>query len=161
VTNKANTITTELYQVIAQMMTCTSDLFSLIDMENRALIQRASDVLTKLTHQKQDKLTLLEELESTRKSILSNNGYATDAQGMEHCVNDSNSEKLSSMWNSLLEQVNELQKQNRVNGNLVNLTQRSVEYALNILQGQIPDNKLYDIAGQEINTRQSRSLAKT
>lgn len=158
---KTNTIKNELHQVIAHMMTCASDLFDLIDLENRALIQRNSDALTKLTPQKQDKLLRLEELESTRQLLISKNGYSSDAQGMEHCISDLNSEKLSSMWKNVLDQANELKKLNRINGNLINLTQRSVEFALNVLQGQIPDNKLYDIAGQEINTRQSRSLAKT
>jgi flagellar biosynthesis/type III secretory pathway chaperone len=161
VTQKADVITTELYQVIAKMMTCASDLLALIDLENRALIERDSDMLTQLTHQKQDKLVLLEGLESTRKSLISVSGYTTDAQGMEHCIGKLNSKKLSSMWRNLLDQTSELQKQNRINGNLVNLTQHSVEYALNILQGQIPENKLYDPAGQKISHRQSRSLAKT
>lgn len=142
-------------------MTCASDLFTLLESETQALTQRNPDALNRLIVEKQKKLLQLKELESTLKSILNTNDHAIDVEDMSRCIRELNSEDIGRMWKEFLNQIDKLQKQNRINGNLVNLTQRYVENTLHILQGEIPEDKLYDPAGQEINNRLSRSIAKT
>lgn len=150
-----------LLSVITETMTCTSDLLTLLESETQALTQRDHGTLENIIIAKQEKLNLLNELDATIKSIITKHGYSTDPDGTERFLGALNCEKINQNWKILLAQLDKLSKQNRINANLVNLTQRYVENTLHILQGKMPENKLYDPAGQEITSRQSRTIAKT
>jgi len=70
-------------------------------------------------------------------------------------------EPLNSLWKNLLEIATACQKQNQINGIIINANQRHIEQATIILSGIQPEMELrYDSLGETTSERLPRSIAK-
>ncbi len=102
-----------------------------------------------LAKQKEQQLITMEEASQKRISIIS----ITDPE--------LSTEPLKSLWKTLLRIAQACQKQNQINGSIINTTKRHVEQASTILNGLQPASELrYGRSGETVSERQPRTLAK-
>ena len=160
INHEAGVLATELEAVVDQAIVIVNELLELLESELSALKSRDAQALTGLSELKQAKIQSLEQIDTRRRTLLKSNGYGTDSQGMEQCIDELGYDALSRAWKQLDKLLSQLQKRNRINGSVVNLTQRFVERSLNILQGRETEDRLYDPSGQKTSERQARSIAK-
>lgn len=151
---------TELEDTINRAIATVTELLELLEAERCALKTRDAQALTRLSETKQARIQALEEIEMSRRSALKSNGYQTDRLGMQQCLNELGHRRLNQGWKSLVELLDLLQKQNRINGSVANLTYRFVERSLHILQGVKAEDSLYESTGQKSADIRSRSIAK-
>lgn len=151
---------TALEDTINRATATVNGLLELLEAERLALKTRDAKALTILSEAKQEKIQVLEEIETSRRSLLKSNGYETDRQGMQLCLDELGDFRISNGWKKFVELLHLMQKQNRINGSVANLTYRFVERSLHILQGQEVENSLYESTGQKAADRKARTIAK-
>lgn len=151
---------TELEDMVNQAIATVNELLKLLASELSALKTRDAQALPRLAKAKHSSIQLLEQIETRRRTLLKSNGYGTDHEGMAQCVEELGHDALLTKWQGLVKLLDHLQRQNRINGSVVNLTHHFVERSLHILQGREQEGRLYDPSGQKISESQARSIAK-
>lgn len=125
-------------------------LLTTLQEEFDALKNQASpEKILNLAARKEVMLTTIEALSNSRVTLLP--------------VNDPEllTAPLNVLWKNLLEAAAACQKQNQINGAIINTTRRYAEQATIILNGIQPATELhYDSSGETISGRQPRTLAK-
>jgi len=125
-------------------------LLETLENEFLALNERATpEEITNIAKQKERELIQMEQASLERTSLID----PSDPQ-LER-------EPLRSAWHALLKLAQGCQRQNQINGCIINSAQRHAEQAIAILHGQNPDAGVgYGSSGKAISDRQGRSLAK-
>ncbi len=111
--------------------------------------QASPEKILNLAARKEVMLTTIEALSNNRIALLP----ISDPELL--------TEPLNALWKNLLEAAAACQKQNQINGAIINTTKRYAEQATIILNGIQPATELhYDSSGETISGRQPRTLAK-
>lgn len=138
-------------------------LGSLLDAEHAALAARDTAALEQLTA---GKLALLEELEQlgkARQELLTQAGLSADRVGFETLLErfpGTVGHDLATRWHAVQEQLRRCQEQNRINGMVLDASQRATQQALAILLGQTRDADTYDAQGTVRGGSASRGFVK-
>lgn len=136
--------------ILKNEISAVNFLLTILQEEFDALNNQASpEEILNLAARKEVMLTTIEELSNNRVVLLP----ISDPELL--------TEPCNSLWKKLLEAAGACQKQNQVNGAIINTTRRHAEQATNILNGIQPATELhYDSSGETISGHQPRTLAK-
>ena len=136
-------------------------LLDLLEQEYQLLLSPPSKALETLLTEKQRLLKLVEQGVVAHNRFLQQQGLSADRHGTESYL-DSLDDKgeLQTAWNHYLELAAACRRQNEINGGAVELNQRQVSQAMNILLGVNDGNKTYGRSGQSRSTNASNSLGK-
>ncbi|MFZ0470579.1 MAG: flagellar export chaperone FlgN, partial [Thiogranum sp.] len=74
-----------LEHLLIQEVQCTERLLACLNAERTALAQRDMDALEQTTGEKLQHTLELEQLDRQREDLLSQLGFATDAEGLRQC----------------------------------------------------------------------------
>ena len=138
---------------LAQVLHGEFDALTNNDME---AIQQAADAKSRLTD-------LLNDLENERTTLLRSAGLDLNKTGvMAYLMRHDSGQpsELTALWQKIEQLTRSCEKQNKINGVIIEKNRRRTEAAMNILRGQPTDNELYSSAGSKVTNRQQQSLAK-
>lgn len=140
----------------------TTQLLELLRQEYTVLKTRNVAELEKLTGEKQTCMERLQQLTERVSSHLRQQGFGTDAAGMEAYIASHEPparELLQTSWETLRDMATQARRQNEVNGAIINAGRSHVEQALSILRGPDTQNYVYDQGAQTSSRSKSHSLA--
>lgn len=139
-------------ELLENEITASKALLEVLENEFSALNESTTpEEIASIAVQKEQKLTNMEIASKQRISFL-----ASDTTLL--------SDPLKELWDQLLKLAQECQRQNQINGHIINSAQRYAEQAISILHGQNPvngaDSSAYGSTGKAIQESQRRTLAK-
>lgn len=140
-----------LAQLLQQEQAVAAHLLEVLTAEHEAIASRDTDILQQAVAEKQDLLARLETSHKQRLALLSAAGLDANPDGfdalLERCA--ASGHDLQPRWNNLKESLSSCQRQNQLNGALLESSRRSTHRALSILLGGQGDNsELYNQAGK-------------
>ena len=152
----------QLITLLNETLTHTQGLKRQLEAEATALAANDLANLESAVAAKNASVQELELLELQRQRLLETAGFSGNRYGTEACIEwcDENHD-VARLWQKLLEEARTCQRQNRVNGMLVQFSRRNVQQLLDILRGQPQAGRLYDPSGDTATCAESsRALAK-
>lgn len=142
-----NRLKAKFSEILQNELGQLTQLETVLDQENLALQQRDADVLLSNAKEKQRLIVLIESLGRERLGLLSG---ADLGQGKEAILAFVNGEpQLRSQWDELEAVLTRCQKQNQVNGMLLEKGKKQTQQLLGILLGETTrkDTELYNAKG--------------
>jgi flagellar biosynthesis/type III secretory pathway chaperone len=154
----------QLAQVIDRQMAVTRSLLDILQTEKAALIGTDPDVLQQIAARKETTLRELAAYEQQRQSLLGTANVATSGTDLRALQRDmaaiNPGGPLSQRWQELCELLGLCRDANATNGAIVNLRQRHIRQALNVIRGGRADDLTYGPAGSPTGVPASRGLAR-
>jgi flagellar biosynthesis/type III secretory pathway chaperone len=138
----------QLETVLEQQARCSTELLQCLNAERKALAERNTDALEKISQDKSNHTQTLEQLETRRKQLVSALDCGTDANGMQRCINKfGDQSRLASLWKRVIRNIGECRDSNIANGAVLEIGRQHVEQALTILRGESAGPMVYDAQG--------------
>lgn len=138
-------------------------LLDLLCAEQDALAKNNSSDLEELAGQKRELAEQLEISAGRRsKHMLETTGMATaDVQDyIDNLPSTENGRQLKVLWEQLVALLGTCREQNRLNGSILESSQRSIRQAIALLQGQGQDGELYGRAGRTVSSASGHTLTR-
>lgn len=145
---------TALAERLHDLLTREYDLLTRVTAE-------APDDLGRLLADKQALLAEIAEADRQLRETLAAQGLAADSTGLDALLarlDDSGG--LARSWQRLAALLHECETQNLTNGGLVELSQRQVQFALDVLRGETTGTSTYGADGHTRSLGRSRSIAE-
>lgn len=150
-----------LESILIEEARCSESLQSCLDAERSALTTRDMNALQSTTREKLDYTRKLEALEQQRGALLTQQGFDTDAEGLQDYIQrQSRSKALAALWQRILNNIEACRNGNLTNGSILESGRLHVEQALCILRGQSGKPALYSPAGSAPTDLGQRKLGK-
>ncbi len=142
-----DTLQDKFLAILQQELGQLAQLESVLGLENEALKQRDTDAIAKNSSDKQSLISSIESLGRQRLALLQAAGKGTDKDSVLAFVNAE--PKLQEQWGELEAILLRCQKQNQVNGMVLEKSRQQTQQILGILLGQDSrkDTQLYDAKG--------------
>ena len=153
----------ELLQLLQKEVGCVYQLLESLDLEYEALSSNKSDTLENVVRLKQEKIQQLELISKQREKL---HPVASGDPASDDSENDLlfGNQKISDLWNELVDVAEKCHEKNRINGSIVDIVSKQTRHALDILHGISPGNKsesqLYNNTGQTTTSVNKRSLVQ-
>lgn len=136
-------------------------LMSLLQDERNILSSNDGAALESITSNKEQLAENLQKSTRQCSQRLQQAGFGSDDLSLSKYI-DSYEEpfavQLKEQWLALQSILKQCQDENRINGRLLNSSQRRIKQALSILQGQPVEEDLYGKAGVAVNPSSGKSL---
>lgn len=130
-------------------------LLDILKLETRVLEKNDIDELENITLEKIQLTEQIEKSEQRRIDFIS--AKALDPNEPQQWIKG---DKLNAIWQKIKITSEQCQKQNMINGLIINGSRRRVQAQMNILNFASPNNELvYSASGASINQHSSKSLA--
>ena len=151
----------QLEAVLEQQAHCSTELLQCLEAERKALAERDTDALEKISQDKSNHTRVLEELETRRRQLVCDLDCGTDADGMQRCLEKfGEGTRLASLWNRVIRNIAECRDNNIANGAVLEIGRQHVEQALAILRGNTAEPAVYDAQGGAASALGQRELGK-
>ncbi len=156
-------ITTKITPLLEETASYLEQLFQALLNENKAL---ADDNIQAVQEIAQEKVLLMEQLEDLnkeRRSLLETAGLDLSATGIDDFFSNNSITKssgLSALWKTIATLSKQCEKQNNINGIVIENNKRRTESALSILQGKQQTTELYSNKGQSIKMSGKQTLIR-
>ncbi len=157
-----------LYQQVQQLLEAeiqnVSDLHDLLTAETLALQNPDSAALAEVIKQKALPLAALEQSQRARYKLLNEVQLFASEDSWHSLVAqlDANAEDnahlLTPLLDTLLQTLALCRTANRINETIVSRSQYSVQHLLDILRGDIPNNKLYSATGNTVTLSDAKPI---
>lgn len=127
---------------------CT--LASLLEREQEALIDVASDRVAALAGEKERVTHRLKELGARRVALLQAQGVSGDASGMRAWLtgHPEQARQIGSTWSKLSEKAEQTRRQNQTNGRLIDALVQHLQTRLNMISSATCANPTYGPTGK-------------
>jgi len=136
-------------------------LMALLQEERNILSSNDGAKLEKITHSKEQLAETIQTSTRQCSQQLHQAGFGNDnlslSKYIETCA-EPVATQLKTTWNNLQSMLKQCQDENRINGKLLNSSQRRIKQALSILQGQPVEEDLYGSSGESVNHSSGNSL---
>ena len=150
----------QIGELLRQETGLSSQLLEILQSENQALSANDLDIIQQIAQDKQQIVDTLESLDQQRELQLQKAGFDIDKNGMKDFLKQCD-DRLNQDWQQLMTVITKCQRQNEVNGIIINAASHHAKDALSILKGQQPGNKIhYGPKGETINGSYTNPLAK-
>jgi flagellar biosynthesis/type III secretory pathway chaperone len=154
----------ELVQLLEREVECTRNLMQSLEIENEALSEHHTAALEEVIQDKQESIRQLESISHQRMLLLESITTKTAANDSYFNNDDnpisSNDVQIAILWKELMSLAEQCQKQNRINGSIVELGYQQSNYALDILRGTSSKSDLYDNNGQTTKSSPSKPITQ-
>ncbi len=138
-------------------------LFHALENEYRALSENDIQAIESIAQEKIILMEQLEDLNKERRALLEAAGLDLDANGIDDFLNSStitDKPKLKTLWNDISNLSKQCEKQNNINGIIIENNKRHTENALSVLQGKQQTAELYSNKGQSIKMAKKQTLIR-
>ena len=150
-----------LEDVLTREVQCTECLLVCLEAERSALIERDLQALEMTIQDKIKHTRQLEQLDQQRQNLVSELGFATDADGLQRCFDSlPRTDALKHLWQQILANIEACQSGNLTNGGILESSRQHIEQALRILRGQSNTPSLYNPDGDTSANLGQRELGK-
>ena len=150
-----------LFPVLKDIYAYLQQLKVTLDNEHEALSSQNLEKLNEFAEAKQLLIENLEDLDGERKKILADAGMELGKTGVEDYLSrfSSGKNELVRIWEAISKLSRECEKQNNVNGVIIESQRRRTETALDILKGNSGESELYSKKGKSVSVnRKSTSI---
>lgn len=148
-----------LHKVIRQLSEGMTHLHQALEQECQALSDNDLNTLQSIAEKKRSLSQGLDALEEKRMALFRETGFSPDNAGMQ-ALFDKAPVDVNKAWTTLETLTKRCQRQNNINGMVVDNNLRRVQMALAILQGQTIETELYNSTGTAITARNAQPLAQ-
>jgi len=150
-----------LRNMIAQDTAAVTQLKSLLVREREQLEQRKQDELPSIIEQKAILIDQLNASAKQRQQVLQALGLPSNAQGWDLFLQRNTATLvLRDDWQHLVNEFDECQQMNEVNGKMVARSRQTLNHLLNLLRGQVAAPSLYTANGSKSQQHSSYTVAK-
>jgi len=115
--------------------------------EHQALMRRDMTALDNAVNKKSQQVAELEVLGRDRDAALKAAGHAAGREGIESWLSRQPNGAVKKLWQELQNLLLRCQRQNQINGGIVETSRRYIQRALSLLQGQSAEPALYGPSG--------------
>lgn len=138
--------------VLREEQECASRLLAVLETEHAAIARRDTDTLQQAVAEKQTLLAQLEASHGRRLQLLQQEGIAAAPQGFDALLAQCSvgHTELTDLWGRTKAVLESCQRQNQINGAVLESSRRITHRALSILLGggQAEGSELYNQAGK-------------
>ncbi|MEN8762602.1 MAG: flagellar protein FlgN [Thiogranum sp.] len=150
-----------LEDVLTREVRSTECLIACLEAERSALTLRDLQALEMTIQDKIQHTQQLEQLDQQRQKLLSELGFAADADGIQLCFDKlPRADTLNHLWQQILTNIEACQTGNLINGGILESGRQHIEQSLRILRGQSTTPSLYDPHGDTSANLGQRELGK-
>jgi len=158
---QAERVQQSLEDVLTREVRSTECLLACLEAERSALTQRDLQALEMTIQDKIQHTQQLEQLDQQRQKLVSELGFAADADGIQLCFDKlPRSDALKHLWQQILTNIEACQTGNLINGGILESGRQHIEQSLRILRGQSTTPSLYDPNGDTSANLGQRELGK-
>ena len=154
---------TELLGLIEAQSAAARDLLQVLEDEYQFLRQQDLSGLEQFAQRKLDGLSRLNALGIECDTLLQAHGLTPGNDGMTTLIERQQGlsvETLQASWTQTLDLIRRCEKQNSVNGTVIELRYRATDQILGALTGQPESSRTYDPKGNTHSPRPGYTLAK-
>ncbi len=138
-------------RLLREELESSARLLAVLKTEHEAIAQRDTDTLQQVVADKQQLLEQLDGCHGRRVQLMQDAGLASGRESFENILSqcaDAGSD-LASGWSEVKDMLLACQRQNQINGTVLESSRRTTHQALGILLGgQGDDTELYNQAGK-------------
>ena len=138
-------------------------LLQLLKDERESIANSDATTLEGITSEKKHIARILESSTKECSTLLSQAEYEVGDKGMLDffaTCGEPHTSQMTTRWNELQDILKQCQEDNRINGQLLDNSQRRIKQAIGILQGQPTDQELYGRRGKTISQSLTNSLTQ-
>lgn len=138
-------------------------LLELLAEERNALAKNNGKEIENIAQQKRKLAEQLELSAGRRSSHLQethNMATADIRDYLDDCASTESGQELNALWQQLSTSLNQCREQNRLNGSILESSQRSIKQAIALLQGQGQEGELYGRAGKTVSSTSGHSFTR-
>ena len=153
----------QLAELMGREMALLGSLAQLLEQEANALKTRDAAAVEAGAIEKRTLIEALESLAGERSRLLGASGLSPDGKGFESylaTLTGKEGDALRAQWGAVKETLTTCQKQNQMNGMLLDASMRSTQQALSILLGHAREPGTYNSQGTVPANLGTRSVAK-
>lgn len=147
----------------AVLESCTralGELEALLEREQQQLRERQFEGLETLLNGKITALQDIERCEAERRRLVSDAGYAADAEGMRAYLAGSADSALESAWQALAERLRAVRAHNDTNGLIIEKGMAQLQHGLALLTGSAPQQNTYGPKGETRQGKGGREISR-
>ncbi len=141
----------QLRSILLAERDTASALLALLKSEREPLTSSDSEVMTKISAQKQPLLVQLEQLARQRVVVLNSEGFSADKDGLEAFIENQTepaANELKVILKSLKLAAKGCKENNQINGSIVNVNRQYLQKAMSILRGRDVNSTAYGPGGE-------------
>jgi flagellar biosynthesis protein FlgN len=152
---------TYLNEMLAQDSSAVTQLTSLLLGERKLLEQRQHQGMQEIVDQKDQHLDALSFNVKKRAQLLKSVGLAQTPAGWEQLLTSHPAtQALVTEWRALNDAFVACQKENEINGRMINRSKQTLTHLLNLIRGQVVVPSLYTQKGTATNQSNSHTMVK-
>jgi len=138
----------QLGPILARETEAAQDLLSVLLREREALGQRALEAIQEMAERKDRLIQQLEGLSSHQNALLRQAGIDPQGAKLEVELRAMGVRSVAEQWSALRSLLKDCQRENQINGGIIEISRRFAEQVLDILRGTAPDARLYGPSGE-------------
>ena len=151
---------TEIHNMIQRDLATSRQLLALLEKETESTQSRDYVSLSKLLEEKTPLLEQLKQNAQIRSEWLASIGKKTNDRGWQELLSYIGEKNLSQQWQEVRSTIEQCQKINTINGNLISRGVTSHSRLLDIMRGNIHQANLYNAKGIKHSTASSGSVTQ-
>jgi len=156
-------MTSKITPLLEDIANYLEQLFHALENEFKALSDNDIQAIQAIAQEKVLLMEQLEDLNKERRLLLEEAGLNLATTGIDDLLNSSkitSSPHLKTLWNNISNLSKQCDKQNNINGIIIDNNKRHTENALSVLQGKQQTNELYSSKGQSIKMPKNQTLIR-
>lgn len=156
-------MTSKIIPLLEDIANYLEQLFRALENEYKALSDNDIQAIQAVAEEKVLLMEQLEDLNKERRALLEAAGLNLATTGADDFLNSSkitNSPKLKTLWSNISNLSKQCDKQNNINGIIIDNNKRHTENALSVLQGKQQTTELYSNKGQSIKMAKKQTLIR-
>jgi len=149
--------------LLQEIVNYLQQLLVALDNEHKALVDKNIDSIQTISEEKIVLMEHLEDLNKERRNLLDNAGLDITSTGVGDFLQNSNSPRapqMKALWDEISNISKQCDKQNNINGIIIESNKRHTENALSILQGKSQNTELYSNKGESIKSSHQQTLIR-
>lgn len=159
-----STITSKtLLPLLQEITSYLQQLLLALKNEHKALSENNIETIQVIAAEKILLMEHLEDLNNERRTLLELAGLDITATGIGDFLQNTSSPRaplMKTLWDEISKLSSECDKQNNINGIIIESNKRHTENALSILQGKQQNTELYSKNGQSIKASHNQTLIR-
>ena len=159
-----NTVTSKnILPLLQEISNYLQQLLDALHNEHKALSENDLKAVQIISEEKILLMEHLEDLNKERRTLLEQAGLDITSTGIEDFLQNSKSPRaplIKSLWEDISNLSSQCDKQNNINGIIIESNKRHTENALSILQGKQQNTELYSKKGESIKASHNQTLLR-
>ena len=149
--------------LLQEIVNYLQQLLVALNNEHKALVDKDIASIQSISEEKIVLMEHLEDLNKERRNLLDNAGLDITSTGVGDFLQNSNSPRapqMKALWDEISNISKQCDKQNNINGIIIESNKRHTENALSILQGKQQNTELYSKKGESIKPSHQQTLIR-